>query len=390
MKRLTGSIAKSTLLLLLASLFVILICTPVLSDELEASKKRLDQIQKQIEEALQGLRSKELQSGSLSEEISRLSAETRRIERLTKKSHKQLSVLSTRLEKQRHLLKEVEKQQTQTEKQIRHRLVVLYKTGEVGLIKALLSESESPREIAEKYDFLSRMVRHDRALLSEYRQQSESHRALLAELEELRVEQSVVAERRRQEEDTLRKARESKKSLLVKVKQDSGLLEGVLQELRAKAARLNGLVNKLETEQPQSSLGTLEGLSSQKGRLFWPVSGKLKVGFGTSRHGDLGTLIESHGFDIEAAVGTAVHASAKGKVIFAKGLRGYGKLMIIDHGRKFYTLYAHVARFTKQLGQPVAADEVIAYSGYEGRDAVYFEIRQNGKPLDPVDWLKPR
>jgi septal ring factor EnvC (AmiA/AmiB activator) len=93
MKRLTGSIAKSTLLLLLASLFVILICTPVLSDELEASKKRLDQIQKQIEEALQGLRSKESQSGSLSEEISRLSAETRRIERLTKKSHKQLSVL---------------------------------------------------------------------------------------------------------------------------------------------------------------------------------------------------------------------------------------------------------------------------------------------------------
>jgi len=77
-------------------------------------------------------------------------------------------------------------------------------------------------------------------------------------------------------------------------------------------------------------------------------------------------------------------------VIFANSLRGYGKLMIIDHGSKYYTLYAHVARFTKQVGDATAAQEVIAYSGYEGRDAVYFEIRQGGKPLNPAEWLKPR
>jgi septal ring factor EnvC (AmiA/AmiB activator) len=77
-------------------------------------------------------------------------------------------------------------------------------------------------------------------------------------------------------------------------------------------------------------------------------------------------------------------------VIFANNLRGYGKLLIIDHGSKYYTLYAHIARFAKQLGDSVAAAEVIAYSGYEGRDAVYFEIRQGGKPLDPAGWLKPR
>ena len=102
------------------------------------------------------------------------------------------------------------------------------------------------------------------------------------------------------------------------------------------------------------------------------------------------TFIESHGFDIEAAVGTPVHAAANGKVIFANRLRGYGNLMIVDHGKKYYTLYAHTARFAKQLGDRVSADEVIAFSGYEDRDAVYFEIRQGGKPLDPADWLKPR
>jgi septal ring factor EnvC (AmiA/AmiB activator) len=390
MKSLNGSNGNGLRWLILVGLAVSLTYLPAGADELDASKERLDKIQQQIEDALQGLRSKELQKGTLSEELSRLSTETRRIERLTKKSSKQLSELSARLEKQRNSLKEIEKQRTQTEKQIRHRLVVLYKTGEVGLIKALLSEAESPRDIAEKYAFLSRMVRHDRELLTEYRQQSENHRIQLAELETLRSKQSSVVERRRQEEEALRKARKSKKTLLAKVKADAGLLEGVLQELRAKAARLNGLVKKLETEQSRSYTGSLEGISSHKGRLIWPVPGKLKVGFGTSRHGDLGTLIESHGYDIEAPVGTPVNAAAEGKVIFAKRLRGYGKLMIIDHGHKYYTLYAHVARFSKKVGDSVAASEVVAFSGFEGRDAVYFEIRQGGKPLDPGDWLGPR
>ena len=85
-----------------------------------------------------------------------------------------------------------------------------------------------------------------------------------------------------------------------------------------------------------------------------------------------------------------MNAVATGRVIFAKRLRGYGKLMIVDHGEKFYTLYAHVARFTKKLGDMVAAEEVIAFSGFEGRDAVYFEIRQRGKPIDPSSWLRPR
>ena len=390
MKRMCGVIGKRLCGMLLFSLAVSFNPAPAVADDLDASKERLNRIQKQIEEALQGLRHKESQTGTLSEELARLSSETRRIERLAQKSSQQLSELSDRLEKQQLSLKQIEKQQAQTEQQVRNRLVVLYKSGEVGLIKALLSEAESPQEIAEKYIFLSRMVRHDRGLLTEYRQQSESHRDLLTELKDLQSKQAAVVERRKEEKETLRKARQNKKSLLAKVKQDAGLLEGLIEELRTKAARLNGLVKKLESDQTQSYTATLEGLSSEKGRLFWPVPGKLRVGFGTSRHGDLGTLIESHGFDIEADVGTPVKAVATGKVIFAKQLRGYGKLMIIDHGQKFYTLYAHVARFTKKLGEMVAADEVVAFSGFEGRDAVYFEIRQGGKPLDPSDWLKPR
>src|SRR5210317_1656595 len=205
MKRLRDAIGKRVCTLLFVGLAVSFNLSPVAADDLNESKERLNKIQKQIEEAMLGLRNKESQSGTLSEELARLSSETRRIERLTQKSNQQLLELSARLEKQRHSLKEIEQQQGQTEQQIRHRLVVLYKTGEVGLIKALLSEAESPQEIAEKYAFLSRMVRHDRELLGTYRQQSRDHRAAVTELESLRKKQSAVVLRRRKEQDVLQR-----------------------------------------------------------------------------------------------------------------------------------------------------------------------------------------
>jgi septal ring factor EnvC (AmiA/AmiB activator) len=390
MNKLPGIFGEKLPCLLLVCLIITLISFGASADELDQSRQRLDQIERQIKETLEGLRSKKKATGALSEELDHLDAETRRIQRLTKSSSQQLTELSEKLEKQQQSLSELEKQQNQTEQAVRRRLIALYKTGEVGLIKALLSEAERPRDIAEKYVFLSRMVEHDREMLNAYRQQSLDLRDAMSQLEVLRDKQAAVVKRRRTEQETLQRARQSKKTLLAGVKKDTKLLEGMLQELRAKAARLNDLVKRLETEQTQPYTEGLGGLKSLKGRLAWPVPGRLRVGFGTSRHGDLGTLIESHGFDIEAEVGTPVHAAAPGKVIFANSLRGYGNLMIIDHGSKYYTLYAHVARFTKQLGDAIAKNEVIAYSGYEGRDAVYFEIRQGGKPIDPTDWLTPR
>ena len=389
MKLSAGKIARMLSWLLLV-LLILPLCKTYAADELDASRERLDKLQKQIRTTLEGLRNKQSESGALSDDLERLNAEVRRIERLERKSQQQLTELTAQLKAKRSALEKIDALGERTEQQIRSRLVVLYKTGEVGLIRALLTDSESPRDIAEKYAFLSRMVRHDRDLLSQYRVQMQEYREALADLEIMEKKQSAVVLRRSREQETLQKARRSKKILLAEVKQDAASLEKMLQELRAKAARLNELVKKLETEGGQPYTGNLAGLSAQKGRLLWPVPGKLRVGFGTSRHGELGTLIESHGFDIEAAAGTPVNAAASGKVIFANSLRGYGKLIIVDHGRKYYTLYAHMARFTKQVGDPVAAAEVIAYSGYEGRDSVYFEIRQGGKPLDPGDWLKPR
>jgi septal ring factor EnvC (AmiA/AmiB activator) len=171
---------------------------------------------------------------------------------------------------------------------------------------------------------------------------------------------------------------------------DQAKLTATLDELRAKAARLAELVKKLETARTQPYTGKGADFLAQRGRLAWPVTGKVRIAFGPTRHPDLGTLIESNGLEIAVPPQTPVMAVWKGRVLYASPLKGFGNLMIIDHGDKYYSLYAHAASFTRKTGDLVGAGDVIAFSGHEGRDALYFEIRHRGEPVDPLPWLAPR
>ena len=104
----------------------------------------------------------------------------------------------------------------------------------------------------------------------------------------------------------------------------------------------------------------------------------------------LGTLYDSQGVEIEVAGNRAIRAIWGGRVIFANPFKGYGNMIIVDHGDNFYTLYAQARRLQKMVGDPVEVGELLGYSGYEYADSIYFEIRHRGTPLDPLAWLKPR
>jgi septal ring factor EnvC (AmiA/AmiB activator) len=389
-------IGKNDYKLTLPLLVILMILTSQLTafaepdKELDASRYQLEQIQKQIDATVRDLRNKRQAAGNLNDELDKLKKETRKLKSLVRRSERDLTEIEGKISGRQKELKQLRGKLAETEKQVSRRLVALYKSGQAGIAKMLLSTGDSPQQVAEKYAFLTRMVRHDRDLLADYRQQSEQQRRALSELEQLKEGQARLVAQRRKQSNSLREAGRSKKRLLSDLRNDERLLDNALEGLRAKAARLNDLVKKLETDQSQSYTGYLKDFSVNKGRLIWPVSGKVRVGFGKSRNAELGTMLESNGFEIEAAVGSPIKVVAAGKVIYASRLRGYGKLMVIDHGGKYYTLYAHLARFDKKVGDRVASGERLAYSGYEGRDTIYFEIRHSGEPQDPKVWLSPR
>ncbi|MEJ2699738.1 MAG: peptidoglycan DD-metalloendopeptidase family protein, partial [Desulfuromonadales bacterium] len=189
---------------------------------------------------------------------------------------------------------------------------------------------------------------------------------------------------------TLGQAAQLKAELLARVRRDRTALSARLSELQEKARDLAALVKKLESEKGREYTPETGIFSRQKGHLPWPVEGRIKVGFGTWRHPELGTMYESQGIEIAALANRPIDAVWDGEVIFADRFKGYGNLIIVDHGDNYYSLYAQASRLVKKVGDKVKRGETLAYSGFEGADAVYFEIRHRGDPLDPRAWLSPR
>jgi len=130
-----------------------------------------------------------------------------------------------------------------------------------------------------------------------------------------------------------------------------------------------------------------------KGRLSMPVRGTVTSFFGKVEHPKFKTITFNNGIIIEAPAGSPVRSVYDGRVIYTGWLKGYGQLMILDHGEGFYTLFAHLDRFLKDRGEAVKKGESVALVGDTGPEAsagLYFEIRKRGVPEDPMNWVAGR
>ena len=164
---------------------------------------------------------------------------------------------------------------------------------------------------------------------------------------------------------------------LTSLVRDESDLRGLLERLRDAIADI-----------PKVLAGA-EPLSALRGRMAWPVDGRIVAGFGST--GSNGRA--STGVLIGATAGSEVHAVGHGRVAYADWLKGYGLLAIVDHGDGYLSLYAHNESLLRDVGDWVDAGDALATvgaSGGSGDPALYFELRQAGRPLDPAGWLKPK
>jgi len=161
-----------------------------------------------------------------------------------------------------------------------------------------------------------------------------------------------------------------------------------LDQLRTDEKRLQKLLRSIEraiVDVPFDS-GKAQPFGKKRGKLNWPVKGKLLKRFGNRRVSG-----RWEGVLIGAKEGTQVRAVSQGRVVYADWLRGYGLLIILDHGRGYMTLYAFNESLYKEVGDKVATGDEIATVGRSGgraRSGLYFEIRKKGKPVNPIKWCR--
>jgi septal ring factor EnvC (AmiA/AmiB activator) len=209
-------------------------------------------------------------------------------------------------------------------------------------------------------------------------------------------------ERKKSEQAVLDEARKQRNELLVKIGTDFSSSEQQLSQLQESENRLKSLMASLpiteaelavDPEQAIELSSSVEdssepkaGFSSLKGKLPWPVNGKLAQKFGSARMA--GTW---DGVLIDANEGLEIKAVTTGKVVYAEWMRSYGLLLIIDHGQGYMTLYAFNQSLYKQVGDWVATGDVIASVGQSGgrsQSGLYFGIRNKGVPIDPLEWCQ--
>jgi septal ring factor EnvC (AmiA/AmiB activator) len=246
----------------------------------------------------------------------------------------------------------------------------------------LIFSDASPPEKFRNLDSLKRILVSDWERLQAFHELlTEKERAeagLRERLEAEKAHQETLEKRRK----ALEARRQEKSALLFHIEQDKKLHERLLEELEEAE---KALLKKIREKPPKPVIVDSGPLSAQKGKLSWPVKGKVHRRFGPGR------AVRSRGIDIKTKAGAPVSAVWGGSVAYADWFRGYGKLLIIHHGQKDYTVSAHLSDLTKSKGERVETGEILGYAGQTGSVAgclVHFEIWHRGTPEDPMKWLR--
>jgi murein hydrolase activator len=155
-------------------------------------------------------------------------------------------------------------------------------------------------------------------------------------------------------------------------------------ELQAAQQRLTTSVTQLDTNAPSLPMRPFQGA------LPWPVRGTVSSRFGRQPSSRFGTSIVKNGIEIAIAEGQPVHAVHEGVVAFSGQFTGYGNLVIVEHGERVFSLYGHLSAMQVAQGDRIEAQATVGRSGLNpnGTPALYFELRVDGKPVDPLQWLQ--
>ena len=299
----------------------------------------------------------------------------------------------------------LESQRAGQQEALGRRLRTLYMMQAQGGVLPLLLSGDDPLARAVRLRHLTTMATVDARAIREYRVTSEGLADRQARVETRRKDLGAL----RTEAESERSAADTdagrRRVLLAKVRDERAYHDRLVGELSEATRRLEAFIRDLQAKQrrlakapaPERSRPAPgeggRGLAALRGRLVWPAEGKVVGDFGAQVHPRFGTKTFRNGIDIEVAEGTSITAVYPGHVVYTGWFRGYGNLIILDHGGESYTLYAHAAEIRVAEGDDVRQGQALGTvgdTGSLGGPRLYFEVRHQGKPVDPVQWLRPR
>ena len=360
---------------------------------IEAEKKRLEELRERISEVKAKIGRFEREERGILKELGEMDLQLKLKNLEVQKLDSELQINEEEIKKTTFRIETLEKEIATLKAYIAQMLVNLYKLGRLSYLRVLLS-LQSPADFLRGYKYISILSEKDRQRLYQFKMNVLELQQSRQKLEEETRQVQRLKEEAEDKWEEIRATKAKKQQLLANIQQQKELHLATLKELQEASARLEGLIEEL-VRQREEALSSGEGFSLNllRGALDWPVAGQVEVPFGSIKHPRFHTYTPHNGVDFAAPEGDAVYAIQDGVVIYADWFRGYGNLLIIDHGYRYWSLYAHLSQFTVKVGERVNSGQVVGIVGETGSlkgPYLYFELRHKGKPLDPMKWLKKK
>ncbi len=357
-------------------------------DQQQRAQQQREQLQQRISRLQQTIRKTRQEKDSLAAELADAEQEVGTLVAQLR----QLNVQQQQLQQQLQRLQQQQQDLQQRLGKTREKLALLlrsaYMAGRQERLKLFLNQQDPAalsrllayhdyisRERVRQLQIFDRDLKEKRSLAAQIKHQQ-------ASLERLRLQQQ-------EKKASLQQRQQQRRQLLQQV--DSRLQQQgeKLKSWQEDERRLVELLQHLRDAFQMLDLPEQKGFRESRGKLIWPLPGRLLKTFGSQKIGNL----RWDGVIISAAAGEDVRAVHAGRIAWADWLRGYGLLIIVEHGDGFMTLYGHNQSLFKETGEWVEAGEIIAQaSGGGGRNdsGIYFGIRHQGKALNPVRWCRKR
>ena len=297
-----------------------------------------------------------------------------------KNNQKKISSLEPRLKKAEQKIKS-------HKKILGLRLRSIYKEGPMFPLRVAFS-SNNVTDLMQRLKYMDLIAQQDSQMLQEYLTKLEKIKQDKSSLYKVRAKLVSLKKNTVSKKREIEKTKKEKSVYLKKIKRKKNLSVKVRKELLAASNNLNSLIDKLLMK-----LVSGEGLdiSDKKGRLKLPLKGRILNKFGRKRVKEYESYIVYNGINVRVRRGTPVQAVFDGKVLYTGELEGYGNLVIVGHGKEYHSLYGHLDSIKVAANKVVKTGEVIALSGDSGSlegETLYFELRKNGKPIEPVRWFR--
>ncbi|MBW1697293.1 MAG: peptidoglycan DD-metalloendopeptidase family protein [Deltaproteobacteria bacterium] len=360
---------------------------------IEAAKNESLKIEREIARRIQEVKAFSKEERTLINGLEEIDLSLNKARKRISEFRSELSAIDGQLKETAATVKALLKNIKQNETYVRQRLVALYKLDRIGRMQ-MLASAESIYDLVVRKAALERILAYDQRVRNDLLSKKRLLAKLTDRLNAQRAEKVVLEKKYKQQIQYISKERAKRQRLLSAIRSKRSLELAAVEALKQAAAALDRtIVNLSKTGAPLQTLKKplQNDFISLKGSLKMPVNGTIVSRFGAYTHSRFNLKGFRSGIHIKADRGEPIRAVFEGIIIYSNWFKGYGNMIIIDHGNSYYTVYAHAEELFKSKGDKVQKEEVIGTVGDTGSmvgTRLYFEVRHHGKPLNPLQWIK--